>query len=151
MLREKIIIAGNLLKPASSIAMKVHKLIWPDRAADPDQEDILERAHPHFEHMYAGDRAECWSLNWLGVHPDYQGKGFGRELVRWGLDQAKAENVWAAVIAAKGKDPFYKNCGFEFILGSGGMGEGNPLANVEGANMHWKAPQGMDHAVPQTG
>lgn len=100
--------------------------------------------------MYEGDRAECWSLSWLGVHPDYQGKGFSRELVRWGLDQAKAENVWAAVIAAKGKDPFYKNCGFEFVLGSGGMGKGNPLADIEGANMHWKAPEGTNHTFTRT-
>lgn len=138
MLRKKL---GNLLRPAVSVAMKIHKLIWPDRAADPEKEDILERAHHFFDHLHNGDRAECWSLVWLGTHPDYQGQGHGRQLVQWGLDRAKEENVWASVVAAQGKDPFYKKCGFEFIEGSGTMGEGNPLAGLDGANMHWKAPE----------
>ncbi|PSR93831.1 hypothetical protein BD289DRAFT_364322 [Coniella lustricola] len=132
----------NLLQPLVAVAMRVHRLIWPGRAVDPQNEDILERAHPYFEHMYDGERAENWSLEWLGVDPDHQGKSLGRELVRWGLDRADEDegDVWTVVIAAKGKDRFYQNCGFGFIEGSGTMGEGNPLANMEGANMHWRRP-----------
>lgn len=139
--------AGNLLEPLSSAAMEAHKLLWPNRAADPKQEDVLDRAYPCFKHQYEGERSDNWCLEWLGVDPGYQGKGYGRDLVAWGLKKAKEENVWATVIAARGKDRFYQNCGFEFIDGSGKVGEGNPLADVEGANMHWKAPVGNDSHV----
>lgn len=124
----------------TTITMRLHAIIWPNRAADPDKIDILERAHPFYEHMWSGDREESWYLHILGVHPEYQGHGVGRKLVQWGLDRAQSEGVCASVMAAKGKDGFYQKCGYTIQDGSGGMGEGNPLSNVEGGNMWWTTP-----------
>ncbi|KUI57215.1 hypothetical protein VP1G_04565 [Cytospora mali] len=131
----------NLLRPFFQIAMKIHARIWPNRASDPVDEDILERAYPYFAQAWAGDRAESWFLQNLAVHPAYQGRGIGRMLVRWGLDRARGEGAYASVIAARGKDPFYRKCGFDIQDGNWGMGgDGNPLNGFEGGNMHWKAP-----------
>lgn len=135
---------GNLLKPIFHIAMNLHALIWPNRASDPGEEDVIERAYPFFSHMWAGaDRAESWYLQNLAVRPSSQGRGVGRMLVRWGLDRARDEGVCASVVAARGKDPFYRKCGFDVQDGNWGMGgEDNPLHGFEGGNMHWRAPAG---------
>jgi predicted N-acetyltransferase YhbS len=66
----------------------------------------------------------------LGVLPEYQGKGIGRKLVKWGMDSAAKEGIHASVISAPGKEPFYYKVGFEYQLGTSAMGEGNPLATV---------------------
>ncbi|KPM46446.1 hypothetical protein AK830_g39 [Neonectria ditissima] len=130
----------NLLKPLSSVAMDVHAWVWPNRASNPDNEDVIERAYPFFEAIWSGKRAESWYLEALAVHPDFQGRNIGRKLVQWGLEQAEAEGVCASVISAMGKDEFYTKCGFDEQYGSGTQGDGNPLVGVEGANMFWKWP-----------
>lgn len=76
----------------------------------------------------------------LGIHPDFQGKGVGKKLVRWGLEQAESEGVCASVIVALGKDGFYQNCGFDEQYGNTTQSDGNPLKGVEGWNMWWKMP-----------
>ncbi|KAH8202352.1 hypothetical protein TruAng_003524 [Truncatella angustata] len=131
----------NLVKPLSSIAMRLHSLIWVNHACDPKNEDIIERAYPYFDGVWTGDRAESWYLEALAVHPDYQGKGVGRDLVLWGLNQADLEGICASVVSAKDKDEFYQRCGFEVQDGSAGGGEGNPLADVAGGNIWWKMPK----------
>ncbi|KAH7194966.1 hypothetical protein DER44DRAFT_844475 [Fusarium oxysporum] len=131
----------NLLKPLSSIIMNIHAWAWPNRASDSKEEDIIERAYPYFEDIWSGKRAESWYLEGLAVRPDFQGKNVGRKLVQWGLEQAKADGICASVISAFGTEEFYKKCGFHEQYGSARQGEGNPLADVEGANMFWKWPE----------
>ncbi|KAF6530300.1 hypothetical protein HZS61_001612 [Fusarium oxysporum f. sp. conglutinans] len=131
----------NLVKPLSSVAMKIHAWARPSRAVDPKEEDIIERAYPHFDSIWSGKRAESWYLEALAVHPDFQGKNVGRQLVQWGLDQAEVEGVCASVVSALGKDDFYRKCGFDEQFGTAKDGEGNPLADVEGSNIFWKWPE----------
>ncbi|RGP73715.1 hypothetical protein FLONG3_6263 [Fusarium longipes] len=131
----------NLLKPLSSLAMGIHARIWPNRAADPDNEDVIERSYPYFEHIWSGKRAESWYLAAVAVHPDFHGKGVGKKLVQWGIEQAQAEGVCASLIAAHGTDEFYKKCGFDEQFGRAGEAEGNPLAGIEGSNMYWYWPR----------
>lgn len=130
-------VQGNFLKPLSAAAMKAHALIWPNRAADPKDEDIIERVYPYLDHVWTGERSESWYLEFLAIHPSAQGQGIGRRLVQWGLDHAKEDGVCASVISARGKDPFYRKCGFDVHDGRAGMGVGNPLADVEGGNILW--------------
>lgn len=132
---------GNLLKPLSSVAMRIHALIWPNRAADPDKVDLFAQAAPFTEQLWSGEREDSWYLEVLGVHPDYQGRGIGNKLVQWGLDQAEREDICASVMSAAGKDGFYQKCGFNIQDGRGGMGEGNPMAGKEGGNVWWKMPE----------
>lgn len=133
-------IPGRLLRPLFAAAMAVHAWIWPNRAADPENADILERSAPAAKKHWTGDRAECWSLEICGVHPDFQGKGFGRLLVQWGFDKAEADEVCNSVVSAEGKDGFYKKCGFDLQDGNFSTDQDSPLAGLDvgGGNIHWK-------------
>jgi predicted N-acetyltransferase YhbS len=121
--------------------MKIHAWAWPSRASDPKEEDIIERAYPCFDTIWSGKRAESWYLEALAVRPDFQGRNVGRKLVQWGLEQAEAEGICASVVSALGKDEFYTKCGFDEQYGSARQGDGNPLADTEGANIFWKWPK----------
>lgn len=120
--------------------MKLASLLWPNRAAHPEREDILERAYPFIESSWSGDRAESWYLETLVIHPDFQGKGVGKMLVQAGLDEIvdRDAGVCGSVISTRGKERFYQKCGFEIEDGHIGKGEGNPMAGVEGGRMFWR-------------
>lgn len=116
-------------------------MVWPSRACDAENEDIIERSYPYFDEIWTGDRAESWYLETLAVHPGFQGRGVGRDLVQWGLERAEEEGICASVVSAKGKDGFYRKAGFDLLEGSATSGKGNPLAGVEGGNIHWRVPK----------
>lgn len=143
-----ICVPGTLVRPLASFAMKIGSFIWPNRAADPEKEDILERAYPFLEGCWSGERAESWYLELLAVHPDFQGKGIGRMLVHNGFEQSDSEGVWTSVISTKGKESFYQKCGFDIEDGHVGMGEGNPLAGADGGRMFWRLPKIQKGALP---
>lgn len=126
-----------------SVVMRIHAWVWPNRAADPNDEDVLERAISVVSgQAWTGDRADCWYLAVLAVHPDFQNQGIGRMLVEWGLDRAREEGVHASVISATGKEPFYQKCGFHEEDGHVGDGENNPLNGCRGGRMFWVVPEG---------
>ncbi|KAK6437046.1 hypothetical protein LTR95_006758 [Oleoguttula sp. CCFEE 5521] len=108
----------------------------PNRAADPENEDIIERSMKYAEHFWSDKRAESWYLSCLAVDPSTQGKGVGKPLVAWGFEQAAKEGVCVSVISAKGKQPFYVKCGFgPEKVGNACDGEGNPLLGIEGGDI----------------
>lgn len=72
------------LRPPFQIAIKIHALNGPNRASDPVDEDVLERAYPFIKQVWSGERAESWYLQGLAVHPAFQARGIGRMLVRRG-------------------------------------------------------------------
>jgi GNAT superfamily N-acetyltransferase len=72
---------------------------------------------PFIAHHWSGARAAHWSLEYLAVDPRYQGRGDGRELVRWELERARSERVVASVIVADGKEGFYRRRGFDEFVG----------------------------------
>ncbi|KAJ4137167.1 hypothetical protein NW768_002748 [Fusarium equiseti] len=131
----------NLLKPLSSLAMTVHARVYPNRAADPAQEDAVERAYPCFDSIWSGKRAESWYLAALAVRPGFHGRGVGRKLVQWGMEKAQEEKVCASLAAVDGTEEFYMKCGFAEQFGSAKSGEGNPLRDVPGALMFWYWPR----------
>ena len=130
LLSQFVLRVGNLIQPIVSLSTRAAALIHPNRAADPVNEDIIERSHPNFDHVWSGDRAESWYLEFMGVGPRYQNQGNGRALVAWGMERAEAEGVCATVISAPGKERFYEKCGFDTVVGKAGEGEGNPLAGM---------------------
>lgn len=40
---------------------------------------------------YAGYDDESW-LGWFGIHPNYQGKGYGKKLLEWSMNKVKESN-----------------------------------------------------------
>ncbi|PSR82924.1 acyl-CoA N-acyltransferase [Coniella lustricola] len=49
----------------------------------------------------------------LSVHPDHQGRGVGRALIKHGTDRADAERVFCWVHSSDDAAPMYRKCGFE--------------------------------------
>ncbi|KAF1812929.1 hypothetical protein P152DRAFT_396460 [Eremomyces bilateralis CBS 781.70] len=127
----------RIILPLSHLYTSITSCFFPNRAAHPDLEDVIERAYP-FINPWTGSREESWYLEWLAVAPEYHGQGHGRALVQWGLDRAKEENICASVIAAYGKEKFYENCGFNNTAGTAGQGEGNPLADTPGGVVYFR-------------
>ncbi|KAF3048402.1 hypothetical protein E8E12_011768 [Didymella heteroderae] len=105
-----------------------------NRALHPAAANILQKAEPYFAHHFEGTRGNSWYLHLLAVDPSYQNRGFGRELVDWGLEKARKEGVHASVISNDSKEPFYFKCGLDEIIGYMTSGEGKPLGvrNVRG-------------------
>ena len=120
------------------LSTRIAASIWPNRAADPVNEDIIERSYPFLDDVWTGPHAESWYLETLAVHPDYQHQGNGRALVKWGLDQAEREGVSTSVISGDGKERFYERCGFDKVVGRSGQGDGNPLADVPGGLIYFR-------------
>ncbi|KAH9880453.1 hypothetical protein IAQ61_000744 [Plenodomus lingam] len=114
-----------------------------NRAADPTKRNIVDECMLYGAHFWSGDRANNWYLSLCGIHPDYQGKGVGRELVRWGLEKAAQEGVPASVVSSDGNDAFYLRCGFDEIVGDVTAGEGNPMLSVMGGSVLFKWPEKM--------
>jgi GNAT superfamily N-acetyltransferase len=102
-----------------------------NRALAPENKDILDRTLPFFKHLWAGDRANSWYLALCCVDPAASGRGAGRALVQWGLNQARSEGVCASVTASAGNEGFYLKCGFDEIVGNACVGEGNPLGEMK--------------------
>ncbi|KAK4504752.1 hypothetical protein PRZ48_002714 [Zasmidium cellare] len=117
----------------------LESLIYPNRALDPSKVSILGEMWPFMAHHWTGTRAEVWDLSTLGVDPAYSKQGIGRELVKWGFEQAKREGVGCSVISSEGNERFYERCGFDVVVGTAGEfgGEANPGREIAGGTIHF--------------
>lgn len=61
-----------------------------------------------------GDR-RFWFLHILVVRPEYQGRGAGRLMIRWGIDRADAEGLPCYVDSTPVAKAVYKRYGFEEV------------------------------------
>ncbi|CAA9960458.1 acetyltransferase [Pyrenophora teres f. maculata] len=113
----------------------------PNRAVDPSKVNILDESYHYGAHFWSGDRRNNWYLILCGIHRDYAGKGLGRELVLWGLERAREENVHASVVASQDTASFYLRCGFDEIVGNCNEGEGNPLNDTGGGDALFMYPK----------
>lgn len=78
------------------------------------------------------------------MRPGFQRKGYGRELVEWGMERAEEEGVAVSVVCSEGTEAFYKKCGFEVEVGSVTTGDGNPLASVKGGAILFRDARSRD-------
>ena len=93
-------------------------------------------------HQWSGSRSNGWYLNFLAVHPDFRNRRHGSNLVEWGVERAKEEEVTASVINGVGRDPFYRRCGFTVEVGKATDGEGKPLqGKVDGGTILFRDVQ----------
>ena len=78
----------------------------------------------------------------LAVAPAYRNRGYGRQLVKWVLEQAEREGFAASVLSAEGKEPFYRRCGYVDDVGWATDRVGNPLAQrVRGGTILFRDPK----------
>ena len=56
-------------------------------------------------------------ISWDIIHPDYQGKGIGKELLHFRINKIKEKNKYAQIIVrtAQFTFDFYKKAGFKLI------------------------------------
>ena len=73
------------------------------------------------------------------VDPAHQRKGYGRELVLYGLKLATEDGICASLIASEAGDGLYVSCGFKPV-GWMQEGEGNPLKGVPGGRILFRDP-----------
>ena len=117
-----------------TIVNKILDVLWPNRAASEPPEigptNLEAILWPFISHYYLSPphRRNRWNLACLAVLPQYQNRGYGRQLVAWGLERARQDDVPAAVLAAKGKETFYRKCGFTDLVGWATDGLDNPLS-----------------------
>ncbi|KAK4631310.1 hypothetical protein CLAFUW4_02683 [Fulvia fulva] len=115
----------------------LESFLYPNRAADPSRLGVLDGMGPFCAHHWTGSRADVWDLSLLGVGPDYGGKGIGRDLVKWGFEQAKQDGIGCSVVSAAGKEKFYQSCGFDVVVGrcADEGGEANPGRDIPGGTI----------------
>ncbi|KAL1306606.1 hypothetical protein AAFC00_005289 [Neodothiora populina] len=121
----------------------VDERVRPNRAADPARADVLERSFTFIAHHWLSPphRIENWYLQLLAASPAHQGKGYGKELVTWGVQRAERENLTVSLISAAGKEGFYRRCGFGEPVGwASEGGEENPIHKVPGGAIMWVEP-----------
>jgi len=100
------------------------------------------RSVPFWRHHFQqSPRSENFTLKTLAVLPAYQGKGYGKRLVKWGLDRALDRGVAAGVITADTNERFYRGCGFDVEVGKITEGEGNPLAGEMDGTILFRDPE----------
>jgi predicted N-acetyltransferase YhbS len=114
--------------PLAAFAVGAERWMWPNRAADPANANVLRDSFPLCSFHWEGSREENWYLELLAVHPEHQGKQYGRGLVQWGVDEAAREGVCASVISADRKEKFYGRFGFVEV----GRSNVGPLSGIEG-------------------
>ncbi|GAB7347683.1 hypothetical protein MBLNU459_g5249t1 [Dothideomycetes sp. NU459] len=92
-----------------------------------DGEDIEIR--PGFNKFLEDDDSEYWWLGLLGVTPEAQGRGIGRKLTEWGVDNARRENVALGVRCVVELTPFYRTLGFGDVVTRSLVGD--PMEEVQ--------------------
>ncbi|KAI8931136.1 hypothetical protein NX059_011490 [Plenodomus lindquistii] len=107
------------------------------RAIDYAKMDLVAQSMQYAERYWKGPNAFNWYLDLCCVDPDHERRGYGRQLVRKGLDRAEEEGVKASVISTFGSDPFYIKCGYHEVVGCAIDGADNPLKDekVQGGNV----------------
>lgn len=92
-------------------------------------------------HFQQSPRDENFTLKTLAVHPEYQGKGYGKSLVEWGLHRALTQRVSAGVITAAVNEAFYRRCGFNVKVGEITEGQNNPLIGEIDGTILFRYPE----------
>lgn len=83
----------------------------PSRVQKYAQEFTKAKQH-FFEHPYGQHNLY---LSILACHPSYQRRGIGRQLVRWGLEKAKLENLDMTVFGSPMGSLLYRSVGFREV------------------------------------
>jgi GNAT superfamily N-acetyltransferase len=106
---------------------------WTDRSADQDAIAKFDKSWDDIAHHFTGPRKECWMIDILCVHPEFQKKGFGRDLILNAIEVCRSEEpmIPLAVIASEVGDAFYEKHGFQ----EAGRANVGGLSGVKGGSL----------------
>ncbi|KAK1046532.1 hypothetical protein LTR74_017946 [Friedmanniomyces endolithicus] len=93
-------------------------LVWPNGAIEPSRAQLFEQLEPFIAHHWAGTRAEVLDLDLIAVDSASGKKSYGRQLVAWGFEKARQDDVGCSVIVARGVAPIYHACGYDVEAGN---------------------------------
>ncbi|KIW98976.1 uncharacterized protein Z519_00639 [Cladophialophora bantiana CBS 173.52] len=62
-----------------------------------------------------GDRGDCWYLRLLLTEPEYRKRGYARQLVSWGINQADAQRLPIYLVSTPHAVEFYRKVGFDVL------------------------------------
>jgi ribosomal protein S18 acetylase RimI-like enzyme len=94
----------------ADLTNKYHSIFHLDWSEDASQSAILTHL---FARTFGADLfPETWHLANVVTHSDYQRRGVGARLVRWGLEQAEAERVPVGVESSVAGLRLYEKMGF---------------------------------------
>ena len=124
---------GWLAMRCMSLVNILHSRIYQDRSIEKSKFALFEISEGFTRHYFENPpaRKERLYLDLCATSPEFQGKGYGREMVLWGVRKAKAEGLVAGLIASHSSPGFYEKCGFKTV-GYATEGVGNPLADIPG-------------------
>lgn len=119
---------GHYFASTVALYLSAHRRIFPNRSIgrpSPNDPKPLRKwefgraTWPFYEGYYTEPphRKKHWQLDILGVDPTHQRRGYARELIAWGQQRARDENLPAVVTMAKGLEDFYCKQGFEILVG----------------------------------
>jgi GNAT superfamily N-acetyltransferase len=111
----------------------VASLVAPDKSADAQAMATFDKNWDDIKHHFSGERAECWMIELLCIHPDSQKMGYGRDLVRAAVELCKAEEppLPLCVIASDVGDAFYEKQGFREV----GRANVGALSELKGGSL----------------
>lgn len=106
---------------------------WVDRSADTVAQEKFSRNCNDIAHHFSGCRKECWLIDFLCVHPDFQRQGIGQLLLQQAVDLGMNEDpqVPVGVISSVVGDQFYTKFGFEEV----GMVSVGDLSHLKGGSI----------------
>ncbi|KAJ5101276.1 GNAT family acetyltransferase [Penicillium alfredii] len=89
--------------------------VYPDRSVDPHRLEHYKTASAAVDCFPFSAFPELWYLGHLAVDPKHQRRGIGRQLVEWGLQQARQEEVCVGLEASIKGTGLYEKLGFHTI------------------------------------
>ncbi|KAL7625905.1 hypothetical protein AAE478_005129 [Parahypoxylon ruwenzoriense] len=111
---ERVIAFGKWRKPLTPTSPpSPPALDWPEGADLVFIREFLGMIDRKHEEITKG--RPHWYLEILGVRKEHQGRGAGKQIVNWGLDQADEAGVEAFLAASPAGAPLYLKLGFELL------------------------------------
>lgn len=80
-----------------------------------DLSDFNNRDMSYWITRYMAPGTNVMYVNGFQVAPQYQGKGVGKALMKWGTDKADAEGVICWAHSSESARPAYEACGFNVV------------------------------------